>query len=1060
MLLGLFLCTFALAQQGIPVSGTVTSQDGEALIGVNIVVKGTTIGAVTDLDGNYTIEAPEGNAILTFSYVGFVEVEVPVENRTGINIVMEEETLNLDEIVVVGYGVKKKSNLIGSVSSISSEDIADRPVSGLSQALQGKSAGVNITSNSGAPGEGVTIRIRGVGTVNNADPLYVVDGVIVENINNLSPNDIESVEVLKDAASAAIYGSRGANGVVLVSTKSGQIGRTRVNVDYKYTMDSYAKVIPVLETYDYRIMYELAQGDQSNYDIAKSFVDMGEEQYYSLYPERINWIDEISQNALSHDVNVNVSGGNEDVTYYFGYNYFGQDGLVKTSEFSRNNLNFKTDARLFGDVRFGVKAFYSGSRQSKVPEGNNSIFKDAMDFAPRNKFDPTYGVLTDNPLSRLYTNHNLDQDDLFQFDASLVVPFLENFNFTSKFSYRHNSTKLEEFDEQNPFFDYYYENSFMTQNNTVPDQAIGGTSKQSQSVITHEYYKGSKVLWDNILDYQLRNDLHQLGITAVSSIESFSSTRLTAEAVSEIETVEQAAYPNTAVFKEDIGGGPTTWTAVGFITRVSYNYDERYLLEGSMRADASSNFDKENRWGYFPSAMAGWRISQESFMENMDWINQLKLRASWGNAGNNRIGVQDRYTIMDYGNRYVFGTEAHYALLDGIAPNGIGNPGIRWERTTTYNLGLDLGLFQHIYANLDYYHRYTYDMLLRVPVVASSGMNSASDYPLQNGGDVLNRGGDFELGYRTIKGDFRFDLSANLSFYRNEVLSLGMVDDPVYGGNVGKASMGNITKTEVGGEIGAFYGYLVDGVYDNVSDIVNGPQAEEAGNFPETYLGRLRFVDLNQDGRLDDSDKTIMGSPHPDFTYGLNMNVSYKGFSFNMFWMGVQGIDAFNVMKYDVNFMRTSNGEGTNLRADLIGEIYNPDESGLLSNGNVFVFPTDLYPVVTGQYAEPSIWNNKQNDANFNNRPSSYFIEDASYLRLSDVTLSYNFPKSMIDRLGLSSLRIYVGGKNLLTITNYSGLDPEVGNKSGQAGNSINMGMDYGNFPQSRALFFGVNIGI
>lgn len=1058
MLLLCFLATsMAFAQQEISVSGNVTSEDGEALIGVNIIVKGTTLGTVTDVDGHYTFTVPGTESVLTYSYVGFIAREIPVGSQTSINVVLAEEALNLEEIIVVGYGVKKKSNLIGSVSSVSSEDIADRPVAGLAQALQGKSSGVNIISNSGAPGEGVTIRIRGVGTVNNADPLYVIDGVIANNIDYISPNDVESVEVLKDAASSAIYGSRGANGVVLVTTKSGKEGKTKVNVDYKYTMDSYAKTIPVLETYDYRIMSLIADGNPADFTIAQDLINLGEETYYQQYPERINWLDEISQRAFSHDVNVNVSGGTEAINYYFGYSYFGQEGLVKTSDFSRNNVLFKTSANIFRNVWMDVKAFYSGSKQSQVPEGGNSIFRNALNSAPRYMYDPIFGIKTNNPLSILENNYDSRQEDLFQFDANLTVPLLENLTFTSKFSYRHRANKSEFFNPQDPFFEYFYETSFMTDQADVGTASAGNRNKDIISQIDHSYNKNSKLLWDNILDYNLEVNKHRIGFTGVSSIESYTGTSLSASAVAEIEDVSSAAFPDAAAFWEDISGGPTNWTGVGFIARLNYNYDERYLLEGSIRADASSNFAKENRWGYFPSALVGWRISQESFLDNMPWINQLKIRASWGNAGNNRIGTQDRYTIMQYGYRYVLGPEHKFAIVDGIAPRGVGNPGIQWERTTTYNVGLDLGLFQHVYASADYYHRYTYDMLLRVPVVSSSGMNASGDYPLQNGGDVLNRGGDLEVGYKTSRGDFRFDLSGNISYYRNEVLALGIIDDPVYGGNVGKASMGNITRTEVGGEIGAFYGYLVDGVYNNVDDIVQGPQGTEAGVVPESYLGRLRFVDLNQDGQLDDADKTIIGSPHPDFTYGLNLTMDYKGFSLSMFWMGVQGVDVFHVMKYDVNFLRG----GSNIREDLVGgEIYNHYESKEMLDGSPFYFPEQYLPMNQDLYAEPSIDNRGQADANFTARPSSYFIEDASYLRLSDVVLSYNFSKRITNKLRISNLRLYVGAKNLLTITNYSGLDPEVGNKAGQAGNSINMGMDYGNFPQSRAIFFGINLGI
>lgn len=1022
----LTLCSLTLhAQEGISVSGKVSSADGEDLIGVSVVIQGTTTGVITDLNGNYTIRVPSGESVLVFSYVGYAEQSVVVGDRTRIDIVMEEKAFLLDELVVVGYGIRKKANVVGAISSVGGEELSRRPMADLSQAMQGQASGLTIVRNSGAPGADVDIRIRGTGTINNSSPLFIVDGVITDDINHLNSSDIESVQVLKDAASAAVYGARGANGVILVTTRKGETGKTKVRLDYTGGVESYWKNIEVLDSYDYRVLNEYMNNPQ----IENRYLVMGREAYYNEF-EDINWLNDISRTGYYTNANLSISGGTENMNYFMSYNNLYQRGLVLNSDYMRHNVTFNASTNIFKKSSLTFKSFYSGSKTNSQPVGPQSIFKSALTSAPVNKYSPEYGTLTANPYNTAISGKSPSESRRFDVSATLHVPLFKGLDYKSLFALSNGS---------NP------SNTFNVRNEQWLVHVPGWEESQTNKII-EVLRQSTKFQWDNILSYNGSSGGHSYGMLAVSSIESYQSRFIRGEINSILSNNPDLSYINSGSSNQIVRGEPALSRSVGFVGLVNYNYLEKYLLEVNVRADASSKFTKENRWGIFPSAMLGWRISQEDFFRSaLPWVDQLKLRLTYGNAGNNRIPDNTIFTMMNLGLYYPFGTDDFFIIRDGIAPNTLGNPGILWEKTTTYNAGLDYLFLNKFFGSIDYFQRFTSDMLLRVPVVDMTGMDS---YPFQNAGDVKNWGTEIEAGFRQrIIRDLQVEFSGNISFIRNRVTRLGTRNSPVYDGNIGQNNFGQVTKTQVGGEIGAFWGYVTDGLYTTIEEVM-ADNLIATGVLPENMVGTLRFVDLNKDGIIDEQDRTLIGSPHPDFEYGFNMNFSYKGFELRMNWFGRYGNEIYNYMAYELeNFA----GGGRNIRKDVMGKFFN--------DGRYWV--DDYYlPLNTSSDANPVQGFTAIQNINYRNKPSDYFIRDASFFRLSDISLSYRFPQEVLSRMGMSELRLNVGAKNLLTVTPYDGLDPEVGIRPGTEGRSTSMGIDFGTYPQARTFFFGLNIGI
>ena len=1037
----LFLASAAFSQ--INVSGSITDESGEPLIGATVFIEGTGTGTIADMDGKFKISVPTRETTLTFSFVGFVTQKIVVGNQTVIKVVLATDALKLNDVIVLGYGSIKKSNVIGAISSVEGEMLQGRPVSSPMQALQGQSSGVQITQNSGAPGENAQINIRGIGTVNNSAPLYVVDGIVTSGIGHINPNDIESIEILKDAASAAIYGAEGANGVVIVNTKTAGYNTLQVDANYYYGAKQYWNSVEVMDRYDWQV-YEYIK--TSNDDGYRNHLAMSRDEYYSVNPN-VNWLDEISQTGSVERASISVAHGVDKINYRLSASVFNENGLIRTSSHNQKNLSLKVQAKPLRRVTLDLKAAYQGSESNKVPGGDNSLLRKALIQPPTDIYERYDNYLLLNPVQQLEQNYNKNRADRFDLNASIKIDLSTALTFQSRVGYEKNNGYNDMLGFVNPKYDLYlYENEVLQ----YPD----ATNKLNQD---HQF------LWENIFNYNKSFGKHDIGAVVFSSLKEFNSVFIEGKGDLYLYNNINFSNPDHMELKRELSGVELLNKSIGFGGRFNYTYADKYLIEMNFRADGSSRFPRANRWGYFPSVSIGWRIDEEPFMASYkDWLSQFKLRASAGQSGNNRINNNSMYKVFKSGEYYSYGS--YY--LSGYSAHNIGNPGLLWERTTTYNVGLDFGFLSMIYGSAEYFERYTSDMLIEVPILAATGLRDA---PLQNGGDVLNKGTEFEIGIRKKMGDFSMDISANISFVTNKVTKLGERNDPIYGGEIKNPGIGNATYTAVGRPIGEFYGLVIDKenpIYRDVNDVLAPGSIYENLNrdLADQYVGTFRFLDLNGDNLISQEDKTIIGSPHPDFFGGINGMFKYKSFTLDMFWQYSYGNEVFNVMKYwlDVGFTDQSNNGGgqnsgvSNKRASNIGKFMTKAQETLIPYDPIYN-PDNLSYATLLTAAGGG---NHKTSENFleGNKTSSFFVEDASYLRLKNIRLSYILANDLAARLHLKRVEMFLGAENLLTFTNYSGLDPEVGTKEGADNANISMGIDYGTYPQARTFFVGVNL--
>jgi TonB-dependent starch-binding outer membrane protein SusC len=1037
----LFLASTAFAQ--INISGSITDESGESLIGATIFIEGTGTGTVADMDGKYRISVPSKETILKFSFVGFETQNIVVGDKTVINVVLKTDALKLNDVIVLGYGSLKKSNVIGSISSVDGEMIQNRPVSSPLQALQGQSSGVLITQNSGAPGEKAQINIRGIGTINNSAPLYVVDGIVTSGIDHINPNDIESTEILKDASSAAIYGAEGANGVVIVNTKNAGFNTLKVDANYFYGVKQYWNSVDVMDRYDWQVYEYIKKSNTTGY---RNHLAMSREEYYNSNPN-VNWLDEISQTGSIERASISIAHGLDKINYLLSASVYNENGLIKTSNHNQKNLSLKVQAKPWSRVTLDLKTTYQGRESNKVPGGDNSLLRKALIQQPTDIYERYDNYLLMNPVQQLEQNYNKNRADRFDLNASVKVNLSMDLTFQSRVGYEKNNGYDDMLGFVDPKYDLYlYENERLRYPNA--------TNKLSQD---------QQFLWENIFNYNRSIRKHDIGAVVFSSIKEVNSVFVQGKGELFLHNNILFSNPDHMELKREISGVETLTKSVGFGGRFNYSYAQRYLFEINFRADGSSRFPRANRWGYFPSLSVGWRLDEEPFMASYrDWLSQFKLRASVGQSGNNRINNNSMYKIFKSGEYYSYGN--YY--LSGYSAHNIGNPGLLWERTTTYNVGLDFGFMNMIYGSAEYFERYTTDMLIEVPVLAATGLRDA---PLQNGGDVMNRGTEFQIGIRKRTGDFSFDINANISFITNKITKLGDRDDPIYGGEIKNPGIGNATYTAVGRPIGEFYGLVIDKenpIYRDIDDVLAAGSIYQnlSEELASQYVGTFRFLDLNGDNLISQEDKTIIGSPHPDFFGGLNGNFTYKSFSLDMFWQFSYGNEVFNVMKYwlDVGFTEQSNNGGgpnssiSNKRASNIGKFMTKAAETLIPydpvyNPNNIDYATLLTAAGGG---------NHKTSENFleGNKTSSFFVEDASYLRLKNIRFSYILDYDLATRLRMKRVEMFIGAENLLTFTNYSGLDPEVGTKEGADNANISMGIDYGTYPQARTFVVGVNL--
>ena len=1046
IIVALFCSMLSYGQARISITGTVLdSKSREMLIGVSITEKGTTNGTITDINGKFTLTTTS-NATLIISYIGYTSKEISVNNKPELLVLLDEKSEFLDEVVVIGYGVQKKSDLTGSISSVSGKDINDVPVATVLQSLQGKAAGVTIIQNTGAPGSTTTIKIRGTGTINDADPLYVVDGFIVDGIDHLNPNDIANVEIFKDAASSSIYGARGANGIVAITTKSGKDAGARVTFDSYVGFSNPWKTIPVLNLEQYALMRDYVTGNTtySHEGLLYYTKDSGMEEpvYSSNKYERLdvirrsspaNWWDAITQTGIRQQYNLSVSGGNEKTKYLISGSYYDDEGIVKTSHYNRFNTRMNLNSELAKWLQFTANMSYSYENRDIVPEGRNSVLKRAL---YQNPMIPTYNERgywqEDHPLAVIDRNHNNMVQHRLDMNMSLNAKIGKLLNYQFKVS------------------DYIVpeiHSQFFEVNRLDEDFEMADLSK---------VYKRQNLLnkWEvnNLLTFAWKNETHDITVLAGQTVEGYKSDFQLATRKGTAANMSDLWYLSAAYTGDKTDGFPRQWTAMGFVGRINYNVLDRYLFQANFRTDASSVFHKQNRWGYFPSVSVGWKFTSEPFMQNLDWFSFGKLRVGWGQLGNNRIDELARYTLItnqevdpDRVYNYPYGVGNHI-LQPGMTANSLGSPNIRWEKTETANIGLDLGFLRNsLNFSAEVFNRLTTDMLLRVPVLISVGLNDA---PMVNAGSVRNRGIELSMNYKNKIKKFRFEIGANVSYIQNEVVNLGTGNEPVWGGWLDESSInGFVTKTEVGRPIGSFYGYVTDGIFSSYDEIKASAQYDYGKTDLDqtTRPGDFRFVDLNGDGVISADDRIYLGSPLPDFVFGIPLSFGYEfkdygSIDLNIFFQGQTGNKIFNVMDYYLNNAASDN----NLYADIRDRHW----SGQLVDNRSF-YRLNL---------NASVPDLRTSDTNNNFRASDFMVKDGSYIRLKELRLAYNFDKRICSKISLQNLSLFVSGYNLLTFTRYNGFDPEVGKVAGTEGNNINMGIDHGNYPQSRTLSVGLKV--
>ncbi len=981
----LFLSAAPLLAQDRSISGRVVGvNDNAPLPGVSILVKGTSTGTTTDANGSYKLNVPT-NAVLVFFFVGYSPKEITVGNQSAIDVSLELDNRLLNEVVVVGYGTVKKSDLTGSLASVKSKEINAFPATNVLQALSGRAPGVQVTQNTGAPGAGVSVRIRGTNSVQGSnEPLYVVDGFPTSGSNPtiLNNSDIESIEILKDASATAIYGSRGANGVVLITTKQGKAGKTQVDYEGSYSIQTLRKKLDLMNAKEYATFYNM---QATNDGVAPYFT----QAQIDGFGEGYDWQNLIFRKAPMQTHNLTVSGGNEKTRYSIGGSIFGQQGIIIGSDYNRYSLraNVTTDVSKKFNLSYGATLTNINTSRQNNGGGNRggSMISAAISAPPTltpYNDDGSYRVLATsypfisnvitNPLN--YVNEQTDEVRANRVLANVAMTFKPFEGLAIKIS-----GGIENSDDRT---DAYTTTNFIN-------------SQGSASVSTTQ---GRSLLSENTISYNKSVGKHSLSAVAGFTYQDFRNTSLGASGVGFLSNVTETANLGSA----NTPGIPSTSysfaTLLSYLGRVNYSYNNKYLATVSFRADGSSRYSEGNKWGYFPSAALAWRVSEEEFLKNVPFISDLKVRASWGQTGSQAISPYATLNNLSAG-KTVFDD----ALYNTFAP-GTRLPGnLKWETTEQADFGIDAAFQNNRYRlSVDYYIKNTRDLLNTVQLPIGFGFTST----IQNVGQIQNKGLEIALDARVIDKAFKWDLGGNISFNRNKVIKLYNGAD-ILGGTVGVTLINdNANLLREGQPMSVFFGYLKDGYTD---------------------LGKEKYKDLNGDGIINQLDKTIIGNPNPDFIYGLNSTMSYKGLELTLFLQGTQGNDLLNVSSINNTL---DYGFGLNMPREVLYNHWSPTN------------PNAKYPVIS-----------RSNSYNYSDR----LVEDGSYLRLRNIQLAYSLPLQQWRVNWMRTAQVYVSGQNLLTFTKYSWWDPETNSQGGA--NSIGQGIDHYSYPTSKAVTFGVRVG-
>ena len=1010
LLLLLLSLTVVTVEAQIQVSGHITQQaDNAPAIGVTVMVQGTTTGTVSDFDGQYTITVPDRNAVLVFSYTGFATQEWTVGDRNSIDVSLEESVSQLDEIVVTGYGSQVRSNISGSVSSIDAEEIAERPILRVEQALQGRAAGVQVAQVSGSPGSALTVRVRGVGTINNSDPLYIVDGIPVEGLDFLNPNDIESVNVLKDAASAAIYGSRGANGVVLITTKGGKRNQAGlISYDGYYGIQRPARLLDLLDAREYAIL-------QNEAYVAAGKTPLPEFANPDVMGEGTDWQEAIFQNAPITSHQLTIMGGGEKSAITLSGNYFSQDGIVggDRANFERTTIRLNSSNDLKSWLTIGTNLGFTWLQRDAILENTqyDSPIVRALNMdpvTPVKKADGTYAYSnysdTDiaNPVNSIEQTYNEWTTNRF------VGSVFGDFKLAKGLTFRSAYSLDVTFAVQRIFYPQFDLSNVPSISEAPPAE------KRLVNSVTVANNKWTNNQWENVLTYQTQfNQRHDLTLIAgTTALENRYDNSGGANTNLPSNKWEDAYISNTIdpIESQSSYQSASESTMFSWFGRANYEFDDTWLFSATFRADGSSRFGANNRYGYFPSFSAGWIMSHADWWKIED-INFFKVRASWGQNGNNRIGDYSYTTVVYSGQNYTFGPDE--TITNGSVALTSANPDLKWETSTQFDIGVDMEMYKgRINFTGDYYIKKTSDMLYPAPIPLVAGTAA----PIQNVATAENRGLELTLLYRNQEHDFTYAIGGNIAFVTSEVTGLGLGGDPVLSGYVQFAN-GYAAKTDVGHPVASFYGYQTDGIFQTAEEV-------EAAAFQSdgTAPGDIRFKDLNGDGVIDIKDQTYIGNPTPAFTYGFTADMGWKGFEFNLFFSGSEGNDIFNnTTRYDFSYVNR---------------------------------PTTALNRWTGPGTSNDEPRFSLNDPNQNARISDRFVEDGSFLRLKTLQIGYNLPDAWLEKMKFQKFKIYMTAQNLITFSKYAGLDPEIGN----VGGSLEIGIDRGFYPQARTIMGGVSL--
>ena len=1011
------------------INGTITDENGEPVIGANIMEKGTVNGVISDIDGNFHM-AVSGNAVLQITYIGYEMQEIPVRNQTNIQVVLKEDLLTLEDVVVIGYGTQRKKDVAGSISSISTKDLSIQSAGNIQNLLQGRMSGVSVAT-SGVPGEAPSIRIRGVGTLSNNTPLYVIDGFPTKSevASQINPSSIESVQVLKDASSASIYGAQAANGVILITTKQGRTGKTEFNVKVNVGVQTPTNLPEMLNSQQYGEVlwnamrnagltpshsqygngatpvipdYILPAGgfeghvDLSNYNKA-------ENQYMRANKTGTDWADEVYRLAQTTNIDIGAQGGGEDSKYFLNANYFSQDALLKWAGYDRFSLRGNSQFSLLKNVTLGANISATYSKYKGGKSDDNAVFQAPL-LPVRDIMGDWAGTKANglgdskNPVANLYNQRKNYNDNLNVLgNLFLEIKFLNDFQFKTT-----AGANMEK-GESKAFSPVTYWNK--GDKNTLVNSLKVGRGETTELV------------WNNTLTYSKRfMDSHNLNVLLGTEALSYKKGELFASRNNFLVEDEDYRYLDAGESSKDNSENGNEYALFSLFGRVNYQYKDKYYLSAILRRDGSSRFSDDNRYGYFPGVSAAWRLSEEAFMESQPIFSDLKFRASYGKTGNQEIGY--------YAFASTYGTNistSSYPMLgdpnsvsQGISKETIGNSKIKWETTTQTNLGLDAGFINNrLTLAMDFYHKYTSDILQKVSYPSTGGVATS---PYENIGEMQNNGFEFNINYRNLpknSDEFSYDLGLIISANRNKVKKLAS----------NQFISETYTRTEVGRPVSSFYGYVIDGIFQTQEEVDRHAEQNSKA------IGRWIYKDVNGDGVVNDKDRTYIGNPHPKFEYSVNGRFNYKNFDLALYIQGTYG--------NDICFASKGGKDGIDFWADYFNKSTRVLDTWSPENRNASLPEINIL--------------NPNDEAN---KVSTYLIEDGSYLRLKFLELGYTLPPSLLSKLYIKHCRVYVNAENLLTLTKYNNIDPEVRNS-----NDLSIGVDYvGNMPLARVFSLGFSL--